>query len=194
MFGISGGEFLVLIVVAIIFLGPKHAAQAVKAIRNAMGYIRDFSSQLRSQVSAQHAQNTLEGLGITEEDLAALRKLRSTTGSLDPRAFVRKTVAEEMDAWLDIAPKPVKKATGLPESPYPTLSSVAEIKKNAAERKVAASAKEPTESTYTLADSTASTASKVTDEAVESETKETPTADHSSQKSVQSPPSERKEA
>ena len=91
-------------------------------------------------------------------------------------------------------PKPVKKATGLPESPYPTLSSVAEIKKNAAERKVAASAKEPTESTYTLADSTASTASKVTDEAVESETKETPTADHSSQKSVQSPPSERKEA
>lgn len=123
MFGISGGEFLILIVVAIIFLGPKHAAQAVKAVRSAMGYIRDFSSQLRSQVSTQHAQSTLEGLGITEEDLAALRKLRSTTGSLDPRAFVRKTVAEEMDAWLDIAPQ-ASTTNGFPKNAYQSASTV----------------------------------------------------------------------
>lgn len=123
MFGISGGEFLILIVVAIIFLGPKHAAQAVAAVRKAMNYIRDFSSQLRSQVSAQHAQSTLEGLGITEEDLIALRKLRASTGSLDPRAFVRKTVAEEMDAWLDIAPHS-STTNGFPKNAYQSVSTV----------------------------------------------------------------------
>ena len=122
MFGISGGEFLVLIVVAIIFLGPKHAAQAVKAVRSAMGYIRDFSSQLRSQVSTQHAQSTLEGLGITEEDLVALRKLRSTTGSLDPRAYVRKTVAEEMDAWLNVVPE-ISTTNGFPKNAYQSRST-----------------------------------------------------------------------
>ena len=124
MFGISGGEFLILIVVAIIFLGPKHAAQAVKAVRSAMGYIRDFSSQLRSQISTQHAQSTLEGLGITQDDLAALRELRATTGSLDPRAFVRKTVAEEMDAWLDVAPKSPSTTNGFPKNAYKATSTV----------------------------------------------------------------------
>ena len=180
MFGISGGEFLVLIVVAIIFLGPKHAAQAITAVRKAMAYIRDFSSQLRSQVSTQHAQSTLEGLGITEEDLAALRKLRSTTGSHDPRAYVRKTVAEEMDAWLNLAPKPVPKATGLPESPYPTLSSIAEIKQNATARKEAKA--------------TSSSPSPTSDKTVESDVENASTAEESSNKSVQSPTEERKES
>ncbi|MBR5950833.1 MAG: hypothetical protein IKZ87_05295 [Actinomycetaceae bacterium] len=130
MLGISGGEFLVLIVVAVIFLGPKHAAQAVRALRAGLGYIRDFSSQLRSQISTQHAQSTLEGLGITEDDLAALRELRASTGSLDPRAFVRKAVSEEMDAWLGVQPT-TSTTSGFPKNAYKKLT-VADIKKNAA--------------------------------------------------------------
>lgn len=181
MFGISGGEFLVLVVVAIIFLGPKHAAQAVRAVRNAMGYIRDFSSQLRSQVSAQHAQSTLEGLGITEEDLAALRKLRATTGSLDPRAFVRKTVAEEMDAWLDVAPNSASTTNGFPKNAYQNRSNTQPQEKTASND---------------TTESTPSTVSANTDKPVESDTGEAQvqTADQFSQESVHSPTEERKES
>lgn len=179
MFGISGGEFLVLIVVAIIFLGPKHAAQAVKAVRNAMGYIRDFSSQLRSQVSAQHAQSTLEGLGITEEDLAALRKLRATTGSLDPRAFVRKTVAEEMDAWLDVAPNSASTTNGFPKNAYQNRSNTQAKENNASSNKTK---------------STLPTLSMDTDKPVESDADKTQTEDQSSHEMLESPPPERKES
>lgn len=179
MFGISGGEFLVLVVVAIIFLGPKHAAQAVKAVRNAMGYIRDFSSQLRSQVSAQHAQSTLEGLGITEEDLAALRKLRATTGSLDPRAFVRKTVAEEMDAWLDVAPNSTSTTNGFPKNAYQNRSDTQPQEKTASDA---------------TTESTLSTVSTDADKTVESETEKTQTQDQSSKESLESPLPERKES
>lgn len=183
MFGISGGEFLVLIVVAIIFLGPKHAAQAVKAVRNAMGYIRDFSSQLRSQVSAQHAQSTLEGLGITEEDLAALRKLRATTGSLDPRAFVRKTVAEEMDAWLDVAPNSASTTNGFPKNAYQNRSSTQTKESDASDNK-----------SDNKIESTPSTASTDTDKPVESDAEKTQAEDQSSHKSLESPLPERKES
>lgn len=116
MFGISGAEFLVLLVVAVIFLGPKHAAQAVSAIRKGIGYIRNYSAQLREQMAANRTKVALEDLGISAEDLAALRELRASTGSLDPRAYVRKAVSEEMNAWLDIAPMPVHRADNLPHA------------------------------------------------------------------------------
>lgn len=132
MFGISGGEFLILIVVAVIFLGPKHAAQAIKALRTALGKLRDISSQLRSQLAENRSQPNLESLGITQEDLAALRELRATTGSLDPRAYVRKAVAEEMDAWLDVAPVPIRKATNVPSTG--TALSFEEVRKKNVER------------------------------------------------------------
>ncbi|MBP3223544.1 MAG: hypothetical protein J6M18_06440 [Actinomycetaceae bacterium] len=117
MFGISGGEFLVLLVVVVVFLGPKHAAQALMSLRRALMYVRGFSEKMRKNMTSQRTASVLADLGFSEEDLQALREMRSSTGSLDPRAFVRKAVAEEMDAWLeDVAPVAARPATNVPSS------------------------------------------------------------------------------
>lgn len=116
MFGISGIEFLVILAVAVVFLGPTHAAQAVNGIRKAVIGLRGYSAKMREQMAANRAKMTLEDLGISPEDIAALRELRASTGSLDPRAYVRKAVSEEMDAWLGMAPVPITRATNLPHS------------------------------------------------------------------------------
>ena len=134
MFGISSGEFVVLLVVVVIFLGPKHAAQAVTALRSAIQYARQFSAQLRSQFTSR-SNASLSDLGISEDDIIALRELRAATGSLDPRAFVRKAVSEEMDAWFDLAPNPPRTATNVPSSGQ--ARSLSEIQKEIADKKAA---------------------------------------------------------
>lgn len=94
MFGISGGEFLVLLVVGALVLGPRNIAQALRAVRNAIESVRDWSSRLRAESN--------EGeLGLTEADIATLKSL--DLRQLDPRRIVREAVREEMDAWMAVA-------------------------------------------------------------------------------------------
>ncbi len=92
MFGISGGELLVLLVVGLLVLGPRHAAQAVIALRKGMAWVRGLSQDLRAQASLSGT-----AVGLSAEEREALRAL--TQSGLDPRSLVRETVRDELAAW-----------------------------------------------------------------------------------------------
>ncbi|WP_124039992.1 twin-arginine translocase TatA/TatE family subunit [Neoactinobaculum massilliense] len=94
MLGISGGEFLVILVVAAAVLGPKNVAQALRAMKQALAAFRRWSARLRQET-------TVDLGGLSSEELAGLRKLASLDlSSLSPKNIVRDTVREEMNAWL----------------------------------------------------------------------------------------------
>lgn len=94
MFGISGGELAVILLVAALVLGPRSLAQALVGLRKVVEGARQCSARLRSK-------NTLDvsSLGFSAADLEALRQING--GELDPRRIVQEAMREEMRAWLD---------------------------------------------------------------------------------------------
>lgn len=83
IFGISGTEALVILVVAIIVLGPGKAAEALRFVSALMAKVRKASTNLREQAKEQLPQANISNLT-----------------DLDPRSIVRGVVREEMDAWM----------------------------------------------------------------------------------------------
>ncbi|MDO4887712.1 MAG: hypothetical protein Q3979_03255 [Actinomycetaceae bacterium] len=107
MFGVSGGEFVVLVVVAALVLGPRNVAQAMAALRAGLDRLRQFSARLRAETS------------LTDVDGETLRALRGLDPSrYDPRQIVRQAVREEVRAWMDSAeagsgkPSPARAGVG----------------------------------------------------------------------------------
>lgn len=93
MLGISGGEFLVLLVVGALVLGPKNIAEALRAMRKAIEAWRQWSAGMRAGADGE--------LGVAEKEVAALAKL--DLRQLDPRRIVREAVRDEMEAWMAMA-------------------------------------------------------------------------------------------
>lgn len=93
MLGISGGEFLVLLVVGALVLGPKNIAEALRAIRKGIEALRQWSAGMRAGADGE--------LGVAEKEVAALAKL--DLRQLDPRRIVREAVRDEMEAWMAMA-------------------------------------------------------------------------------------------
>lgn len=93
MLGISGGEFLVLLVVGALVLGPKNIAEALRAMRKGIEALRQWSAGMRAEAGGE--------LGVAEKEVAALANLDFR--QLDPRRIVRKAVREEMEAWMAMA-------------------------------------------------------------------------------------------
>lgn len=93
MLGISGGEFLVLLVVGALVLGPKNIAEALRAIRKGIEALRQWSAGMRAGADGE--------LGVAEKEVAALAKL--DLRELDPRRIVREAVRDEMEAWMAMA-------------------------------------------------------------------------------------------
>ncbi|WRS30760.1 hypothetical protein U6G28_03475 [Actinomycetaceae bacterium MB13-C1-2] len=94
MFGISGGELVVILLVAALVLGPRSVAHALVGLQSGVERLRQWSSKMRTQHTVDIA-----ALGITQEDLDTLHKLNG--GELDPRRIVQQAVREEMHAWID---------------------------------------------------------------------------------------------
>lgn len=93
MFGISGGEFLVLLVIAALVMGPKNVAQILHGLRKLLDTLRSWSAQLRNEAGMD-----LSSFGI---DPAEAQKLKNfDLRQYDPRQMVREAVQEEMNAWL----------------------------------------------------------------------------------------------
>ena len=93
MLGISGGEFLVLLVVGALVLGPKNIAEALRAMRKAIEALRQWSAGMRAGADGE--------LGVAEKEVAALANL--DLRQLDPRRIVREAVRDEMEAWMAMA-------------------------------------------------------------------------------------------
>lgn len=87
-FGINGSELLLIIVVGVIIVGPKHAAQGIYWLKSAIEKARQWSAQLREEASA-----TKDGIKI---DLSTF-----DPREYDPRKLIKDAVAEEMQAWIE---------------------------------------------------------------------------------------------
>lgn len=88
LFGISGSEFLVLVILAVLVAGPKGAVQALALLKKGLASFREWNARLRRETSLGDLAADLN-LGPGGLDLS----------QYDPRALVRQTVKEEMEAW-----------------------------------------------------------------------------------------------
>lgn len=93
MFGISGGELIVIIVSAIMFMGPKNVAQLMGGIRKAIQTLRGWSASIRGEMAVD-----LTSLGLDPKEIQKLKGL--DLRQYDPRQMVREAVQEEMAAWI----------------------------------------------------------------------------------------------
>ncbi len=93
MFGFSGGELLVILVVAALVMGPKNVAQALHGLRKLLDMVREWSAKLRQETAFD-----LSSLGINPADVEKLKNL--DLSQYDPRQMVREAVQEEMNAWI----------------------------------------------------------------------------------------------
>lgn len=100
MFGISGAELLVLLLVAVLVVGPKGVAQALRAFRKAVDWGKELSASLREEVQSNSEGKGLglEDLGLEDLGLDDLQQL--DLSKYDPRQVIREAVKEEMEAWM----------------------------------------------------------------------------------------------
>lgn len=89
-FGISGGEFFIILIVAVIVLGPEAIVSALRGLRKAIDAAKNFSAKVREETAAD-----LQGAGLGDIDLSAF-----DMRDLDPRQMIREAVHEEMEAWM----------------------------------------------------------------------------------------------
>lgn len=88
-FGISGAEFLVILIVATIVLGPEAITGALRGFRKVVDAAKGFSARVREETSED-----LKATGFQDMDLSAF-----DMSGLDPRQMIREAVQEEMQAW-----------------------------------------------------------------------------------------------
>ena len=98
-FGINGAEFIVLVIVAVILLGPGRAAQAIVWLQAGIEKLREWSAQLREQ-TAQLRQDS--GMSDAAQAASEVNSAISALdpANLDPRKMIKAAVAEEMQLWL----------------------------------------------------------------------------------------------
>lgn len=93
MFGISAGEFLVILLVATLVLGPKSVAQGIGVLKTGIRQFRDWSAKLREQTPIDATT-----LGVTPEDIAMIKSFNAS--DIDPRRLIQDAVHEEVQAWI----------------------------------------------------------------------------------------------
>ena len=107
-FGFSGSEMAVLLLVALLVIGPKHLVEATRTLAKLIAAAKAWSTRLR-QASAPDLAQT--GLGSVAWQAYDPRQL-------DPRRMIREAVREEMEAWMaDLSP------TRPPDTPAPSPAS-----------------------------------------------------------------------
>lgn len=97
LFGVSSVELAVILIVAILVLGPSGFTQAIRGFRSMVELAKSWSSRLREE--AQRDSLGIEGFELPKVDLR----------EYDPREIVREAVREEMEAWMKQTPSPKSK-------------------------------------------------------------------------------------
>jgi|GEM_PF-2599701 len=93
MLGIDGSEFLVIILVAIIVIGPKDMPKMLRGAGRAMAHLRGLAQQVRGrfdealqQANMRDAVNNLRGINELDQDLNLRNILASSNNSLRDKA------------------------------------------------------------------------------------------------------------
>lgn len=123
-FGISGSELLLILVVGVVIIGPRHAAQGIMWLKKALDTFRGWSAKLREETTAAE-----DGLKV---DLSAF-----DPRLYDPRRLVKEAVAEEMELWMQAASKSEKNDSSetQPDKPIPESLKLFEPQIRALEEK-----------------------------------------------------------
>ncbi|OLT54367.1 twin-arginine translocase TatA/TatE family subunit [Cellulosimicrobium sp. CUA-896] len=105
MFGINGAEFVVLLVVAVLVIGPErlphYAEQLGGFVRSARGYLRDAKARVDEEIGAE----------VGDVDWSKLDPRQ-----YDPRRIVREALLEDDDPRPARTAPPPPPAAGAPAS------------------------------------------------------------------------------
>ena len=97
MFGISGSEFLVIILVAVIVVGPQRLPEYTRKLTQMVRQLRVFLDNARSQIAEE------VGPEMADLDLSSLDPRQ-----YDPRKIVRDALGEDIDAIREDLTHPFK--------------------------------------------------------------------------------------
>ncbi|MDN5963855.1 MAG: hypothetical protein L0H81_04860 [Actinomyces sp.] len=106
MFGINGAEFLVILLVAALVVGPEGVVQALRTFKSVIATLKGWSARLREETRHDMSDVTLPGIDWSNIDLR----------EYDPREMVRQAVREEMEEWMK-AGSPGNHTAAPPQSP-----------------------------------------------------------------------------
>ncbi|WP_208432810.1 Sec-independent protein translocase protein TatB [Bartonella taylorii] len=84
MFGIDGPEFLVILLVLIIVVGPKDLPKMLRTIAKAMAYMRSTANEFRYQFDDAMRQVELDDLKKPLSDISDLNLSKEVTETFNP--------------------------------------------------------------------------------------------------------------
>ena len=161
MFGIDGPEFIVILIVLIVVVGPKDLPKMLKAIGKATARMRTTANEFRRQFDeAMH-----------EAELDDLQKTLTDVKDLDPR----KKLTEIFDPIRDVA-KDVKASIEVSQENDKQLKPQNATSEHAADKSSGSEGDETSPNHSSSADATASTVRIVDDEKFQSATVPTASA------------------
>ncbi|UNE53474.1 Sec-independent protein translocase protein TatB [Bartonella machadoae] len=102
MFGIDGPEFLVILLVLIVVVGPKDLPKMLKTIAKAIAYIRSAANEFRHQFDDAMRQIELDDLQKTLSDISDLNLSKELTETSDPMPDVPDVIVGGIDGNFDI--------------------------------------------------------------------------------------------
>ncbi|MCI5825273.1 MAG: hypothetical protein MR006_01225 [Arcanobacterium sp.] len=132
IFGINGAEFIVLLIVVVLVLGPSRTAQALVAMQRGVAKMRGWSAQLREQLTELREQEASAANAVAEETRSLTAEAQAVTAAatdvnsvlqsldpslLDPRTMIKEAVAEEMKAWIETMQPAASSSPAAPAPP-----------------------------------------------------------------------------
>lgn len=101
MFGIDGPEFIVILIVLIVVVGPKDLPKMLKAIGKATARMRSTANEFRRQFDEAMREAELDDLQKTLTDVKDLDPRKKLTEIFDPIRDVAKDVKASIDGHQD---------------------------------------------------------------------------------------------
>ncbi|WP_019220442.1 Sec-independent protein translocase protein TatB [Bartonella senegalensis] len=97
MFGIDGPEFLVILIILIVVVGPKDLPKMLRAMSKAVAYVRSTANEFRRQFDDAIKQAELGDLQKTLSDMDNFNPDRKLTGILNPMQDIRGDIPGNFD-------------------------------------------------------------------------------------------------
>ncbi|ATP12160.1 hypothetical protein BHOIPH791_10330 [Bartonella henselae] len=97
MFGIDGLEFLVILLVLIVVVGPKDLPKMLKTMARAIAYVRSTANEFRHQFDDAIKQAELDDLQKTLSDMNDFNPDKKLTGILNPMQDIRGDILNNFD-------------------------------------------------------------------------------------------------